>query len=222
MTAAEGRPDRMETLARAATTWGWDQRAEEALWNITTLRVQSPTWVLQNLWSRSLKRGDTNRLRAVARLMLQANPKSVAARNNYIFLSLLKRTEEGSPHEAAEALYRENPVNASVVSTYALSLFLLGRPRAASDIMETLPPAQLHEPSTAIYYGIFLAGAKRTVKAEEYLKLGEHWPLLPEEEALLDRIPQNTPPPAPSGSPPSPQKTVTPPQPGAPDEAKKQ
>ena len=204
MTAAEGRLDRMETLARAAIAWGWDQRAEDALWSITTNSVQSPTWVLQTLWSKSLKRGDTDKLRQVARLMLNANPKSVSARNNYIFLSLLKRTEEGSPHEAAEALYKENPVNASAISTYALSLFQLGRPRAATEIMETLPQAQLREPSVAIYYGIFLAAAKRTAKAEEYLQLGEHWPLLPEEEVILDRVMQKTPPVAPSNSPSSP------------------
>lgn len=193
MNAAEGRLDRLETLARAAITWGWDARAEEVLWNITALGIQSPTWVLQTLWSRSLKRGDTDRLRNLARLMLQASPKSVAARNNYIFLSLLKRTEEGSPHQAAEALYKENPVTPSVISTYALSLFLLGRPRAANEIMETLPPDKLREPATAIYYGMFLAAAKRTAKAEEYLQLGEHWPLLPEEEAILDRVMQKSP-----------------------------
>ncbi len=202
MSAAEGRLDRLETLAKAAIAWGWDARAEEALWSITALGVQSPTWVLQTLWTRSLKRGDTDRLRTVARLMLQASPKSVSARNNYIFLSLLKRTDEGSPHQAAEALYKENPVNPSVTSTYALSLFLLGRPRAATDIMEQLPLSQLREPSVAIYYGMFLVArtARRTAKAEEYLQLGEHWPLLPEEEAILDRVQKS---PLQSGSAPS-------------------
>lgn len=201
ISAAEGRLDRMETLARAAVTWGWNDRAEEALWRIAKSSFQSPTWVLQTLWSRSLKQGDTDKLRHVARLMLQANPKSTNARNNYIFLSLLKRTEEGSPHQAAEALYRENPTNPTVVSTYGLSLFLLGRPRAAAEMMETLGPAQLHEPSIAVYYGIFLAGSKRMAKAEEYLKLGDKWHhLLPEEEAILDRVLQKAPPVQPSAT----------------------
>ena len=221
MIAAEGRLDRLETLARAAIAWGWDARAEEALWSITSLSVQSPTWVLQTLWTRSLKRGDTDRLRNVARLMLQASPKSVAARNNYIFLSLLKRTEEGSPHEAAEALYKENPVNPSVISTYALSLFLLGRPRAATEIMEMLPAAHLREPAIAIYYGMFLAAAKRTAKAEEYLQLGERWPLLPEEEAILDRVMQKSPAVQPGSAPSSPsQKTPANSQPSTPGSLK--
>jgi hypothetical protein len=209
LTAAEGRLDRLETLARAAISWGRDDRAEEVLWSITALSVQSPTWVLQTLWAKSLKSGDTDRLRQLARLMLQANPKSAAARNNYIFLSLLKRTEEGSPHQAAEALYKENPVDASAVSTYALSLFLLSRPRAATEVMETLPAAKLREPSIAIYYGIFLAGAKRMLKAEEYLALGERWPLLPEEEAILERV-MRKPAPAPPAAAPSvgPQKAA--------------
>lgn len=185
---AEGRKDRLETLARAATTWGWDARAQEALWSIATRSLQSPTWVLQNLWVRFLKQRETDKLRQIARLMLNANPKSVSARNNFIFLSLLKRTEEGSPYQAAEALYKENPVNPSVISTYALSLYQLGRAKSAAEIMETMTPQQLREPSNAIYYGIFLAGANRMTKAEEFLKLGSRWPLLPEEEAMLSRV----------------------------------
>ena len=221
MSAAEGRLDRMETLARAAIAWGWDSRAEEALWSITAFSVQSPTWVLQTLWARSLKRGDTDRLRNVARLMLQANPKSVSARNNYIFLSLLKRTEEGSPHHAADMLYKENPVTPSVISTYALSLFLLSRYQGAVQIMETLPPAQLREPGTAIYYGIFLVAANRRPKAEEYLQLAEHWPLLPEEEAILDRVMQKSPSVQPGSSPSAPtQKVPAPLQPSTPGGAK--
>lgn len=192
--AAENRPERMETLARAATTWGWADRAEDVLWSIANSSTQSPTWVLQSLWVSSLKHGDTDRLRQLGRFMLQANPKSVTVRNNYIFLSLLKRTEEGSPHLAAEALYKENPTNPQVVSTYALSLYQLGRARAAAEIMETLSAAQLREPSLAVYYGMFLAGARRTAKAEEYLLIGSKWDrLLPEEEAMLDRVLQRLP-----------------------------
>ena len=211
--AAEGRLERMETLARAAMTWGWGDRAEEVLWSITAKSVQSPTWVLHALWARSLKSGDTGKLRNVARLMFQANPRSITARNNYIFLSLLKRTDDGSPHQAAEALHKENPTVPSVVSTYGLSLFLLDRSPAAVEVMETLTPAQLREPAVAIYYGIFLAGAKRTAKADEYLQLGAKWNhLLPEEEALLERVLQkrNTP------SPLTPSQKVPPvPQPSA-------
>ena len=187
MTAAGNRADQMENLARAAIDWGLDQRAEEALWNITTHSAQVPSSVLQSLWIRSFNRGDTNHLRDVAGLLLRASPKSVVARRNYVFLSLLKRTDEGRPQQAAEALYKENPLYAPVVITYGLSLFQSSRARAASELMETLPPAQLREPSNAIYYGMFLAGARQTAKSEEYLQLGEHWPLLPEEEALLGR-----------------------------------
>ena len=192
--AAENRAERMETLARAATTWGWADRAEEVLWNIATTSTQSPTWVLQSLWVSSLKHGDTDRLRQLGRFMLQANPKSVTVRNNYIFLSLLKRTEEGSPHQAAFELWKENPTNPQVVSTYALSLYQLGRAKPASDVMETLSPAQLREPSHAVYYGMFLAGSRRIAKAEEYLLIGSKWDrLLPEEEAMLDRVLQRLP-----------------------------
>lgn len=201
--AAEGRLDRLETLARSAMKWGWNDRAEEALWKIASLSVQSPSWVLQALWTRSLQRGDTDKLRLLARLMLQANPKGVTARNNYIFLSLLKRTEEGSPHQAAQVLYNEEPKNPQVVSTYALSLFLQGRASSAVTLMEGLTPEQLRDRSLNYYYGIFLAGAKRTAKAEEILKLTDKsFRLLPEEEALRERVMKKAPPVKP-GTPPS-------------------
>jgi len=187
LVATTGARDRIETLAKAALSWGWEQRAEDALWSLTT-GPHRPTWVLQTLWIKSLKRADTVKMQKIARLMVDANPKSVAARNNYIFLSLLLRSSDGSPHVAAETLFRENPTNPSAVSTYALSLFQLGRARAATEAMETLKPAQLHEPAVAIYYGSFLVAARRAARAEEYLEIGKQWPLLPEEQAMFQRI----------------------------------
>jgi hypothetical protein len=201
LAAAGGARDRVETLAKAALAWGWEQRAEEAMW-ILTAGAHCPTWALQTLWISSLKRAETAKMQKIARLMVTLNPKSVPARNNYIFLSLLLRTSEGSPHVAAEALFRENPTNASVVSTYALSLFQLGRTRAAPEALETLKPEQLREPSVAIYYGSFLVAARRAARAEEYLKIGERWPLLPEEKAMFDRIRGEASAPERSGAPP--------------------
>lgn len=191
--AAEGRTERMETLARAAVSWGWEQRAEDVLWNIASKSIQSPSWVLRALWTRSLKQGDTEKMRRVSQYMFEANSKSVSARNNYIFLSLLKRSDQGSPREAAEALYKANPMNPSVVSTYALSLFQLGRARAAAELMETLPPDKLREPSMAFYYGMFLVEAKRPTQGVEYLRLCKEWPLLHEENAMLVRVVQASP-----------------------------
>jgi hypothetical protein len=62
-----------------------------------------------------------------------------------------------------------------------------------------------------VYYGIFLAGSKRMAKAEEYLQLGEKWHhLLPEEEAMLDRVLQKAPP-VQSAAPTSTPRPTTPP-----------
>jgi hypothetical protein len=51
--------------------------------------------------------------------------------------------------------------------------------------MNGLNGAQLHEPSLAAYYGVFLAAAGYTAKAREYLKVAASAKLLPEESALL-------------------------------------
>lgn len=187
LSAAGEAGDRVETLAKAALAWGWELRAEEALWNLTS-GAHCPTWALQTLWARSLKRSDTTRLHKLSKLMLNTKPKDVTTRNNYIFLSLLLRLNEGSPHAAAEALWKENPTNPAVVSTYALSRFQIGSPRLGAQAMEKLKPEQLREPSIAVYYGHLLIASKRGAKAAEFLKLSAGWPLLPEEKTLFERM----------------------------------
>ena len=51
--------------------------------------------------------------------------------------------------------------------------------------MGKLDPAQLDEPGTAAYYGLFLAAAGDKSKAVGYLNKGADARLLPEEKTLL-------------------------------------
>jgi len=182
--AAQDRSDRLEALAKAALSWAWEQRAEEALWELAK-DERCPRWALESLWSAALKKGDADQLHRVTKLILRADPKSVPARNNFAFLALLIRSEEGAPHQLAETLYKENPGNSAVVTTYALSLYLQGRAKAAVGVMVTLKPEQLREPAVAMYYGTFLLSIRQIEKGEEFLSLAEKWPALPEERALV-------------------------------------
>jgi Tfp pilus assembly protein PilF len=188
--AARSRSDagvRMEQLARFAIQCKWDKRAEELMWTITTL-PQCPRWVVDALWKLSFQRGETPQLQKLAGLLAKLDPKGVATRNNYAFLSLLIRTDEGNPHRLAENLHRENPGNALIASTFGLSLYQQGKPEEAAALMSRMKPEELHQPQVALYYAIFLIAAGERDKAEEYLKLSEGSPMLPEEKALLDRV----------------------------------
>ena len=190
LAAALSSPDallRLQGLAKAATEWGWKERKEEVLWKMSGY-YGCPRWAYDAIWAGALQRGDSAQLQTLSGIMAKVNSKDFGLRNNYIFLSLLTRTEEGNPQQAAEALYKEHPENAIVASTYALALYQKGRPEEAVTIMSALKPEELRDPQVAIYYGIFLTAAGFTAKAEEYLRLGAGWPLLPEEKALLERV----------------------------------
>ena len=178
---------RLQALAKACKEWGWKERGEDVLWKMSGY-YGCPRWALDSLWEGALKRGDSAQLVALSRILAKTNSKDVGLRNNYIFLSLLTRTEEGNPQQAAEELYQEHPGDAIIASTYALALYQKGMPDKAVAVMSALKPTELEDPQIAIYYGIFLTAAGHAAKAEEYLRVGADWPLMAEEKALLTRV----------------------------------
>jgi thioredoxin-like negative regulator of GroEL len=184
--ASRGRPDAQERLVKFALQAKWNNRAEDLMWTLAAL-PQSPRWVLLTLWERAYKLGETAKLQRLSSSMAMQDPKGVGSRNNYAFLSLLIRTEEGQPHRVAESLHREQPENALIASTYGLSLYQQGKVEAAVAVMSALQPGDLRQPQVALYYAIFLFAAGQPEQAEGYLQLSANWPMLPEEKALLDR-----------------------------------
>ena len=168
VSAARSSPDahvRLDQLARMAQAWGWEGRWEEVLWELSN-SSQCPRWVLDALWGIVFKAGETAKMQKVASLIAKADPGGVTSRNNYVFLSLLLRTEEGDPHRAAKAIFEENPANPDVATTYALSLHQQGKTGEAIAVMSALKPEDLHSPRAAFYHGVFLITAGRADDAE--------------------------------------------------------
>jgi Flp pilus assembly protein TadD len=187
---AQKHPELLERVAKLALDWRWEQRGQDALWRLAN-DERCPRWAIQTLWGASLKKGDSAQLCRLSRLMVRADPASVAARNNAVVLSLLTRSVETSTHEMAEALYREHPGDPVIVATYGLSLYERGRAAEALALMGALKPEQLRHPVVALYYGIFLTDAGQAEKAGEYLDIGAGGALLPEERSLLARAKAN-------------------------------
>jgi predicted Zn-dependent protease len=179
MEIAQAQPSSLEILARETMKWGWKGRSEEALWKLTTYGT-CPRWVVDTLWESALKRQDPSILYKASKLVLQAEPKSMAARNHYISLALITRQDADSPHALAEAHYKEHPDNIAVASTYGLSLFQQDRAEEAVAVMSAFPPEQLRTPALAFYQGIFLTGAGRPEEGEEYFRIGQKSPVFPE------------------------------------------
>jgi len=95
----------------------------------------------------------------------------------------------------AEGLYKQEPNDPMVASTYGLSLYKLGRPWEAVAVMNTFTPEQLKSPGVAPYYGVFLAAAGQIDQAAPYLNLPTKASLLPEERALIAKVQGAAPPP---------------------------
>lgn len=189
LSAAGTRTDLVESLARMATKWEAPERAEEALWKLSE-QADCPRWALDSLWTAAEKRRDSTQLYKVSRLLRKVDPNNLAARNNFLWLSLLTGQDAESPHRQAESLRNENPGDADVAVTYALSLYQRGKNKEAAAALSSLRPDQLRAVRPALYLGIFLASTGENGKAQEYLELGSKASLLPEEEALLTKIRQ--------------------------------
>jgi hypothetical protein len=172
-------------MARAAINWGWNQRAEEVMWSLTS-NHDCPRWVLEGLWSLCLDRSDTAQLQRLAAIRVKADPKSTELRNTYAFYSLLTHSEDGNPHAEAERLFNENPGNAIMAVTRGLSLFQKGAVADAVKVTGSLPSGELHKPQIALYHGIFLTANGETEKAAEFLSAGLGGKMFAEEKTLLE------------------------------------
>lgn len=185
LTATEQRPERLEVLAKLAVAWGWKDRSTELLWKLTATG-SAPRKVLDTLWEIAARSRNTEQMRAISKLRMKADPRSLVARNNFVCLSLLTRSTEGGIHEIADALFQEAPDQPDVVATYAFSLYRREKSAEALNAMQRLKPEQLREPPAARYLGIFLAATGHGEEAGEYLALGEKGFILPEETALIN------------------------------------
>ena len=184
ITATEQRPERLQVLAQRAFDWHLEDRGTELLWKVAATG-SAPRKVLDTLWEAAARTGNTEQMCTIVKLRMKADPRSIEARNNFAFLSLLTRSTEGGIHEIAEALYKEAPGNPEVVATYAFSLYRRERIAEALSAMQSLTPEQLREPSAARYLGIFLAANERGNEAGKYLTIGEQGFILPEETELI-------------------------------------
>ena len=186
VSTTEGHQGRMEVLARQAFEWKWEERGTELLWKMTA-SGPAPRRVVEALWEEAIRKGDTEQMRTISKMQMKADPRSVTTRNNFAFLSLLKRSTDGGLHEMVDALYKDAPDVPGVVATYAFSMYLREKLADALAAMRKLAPEQLRDPTVARYHAILLAAAGRGAEAAEFLALGEKGFLLPEEKALLDK-----------------------------------
>lgn len=184
LTSAGRTPEAIRWLASVALEWQWEAEEEQAL--LMAIETQSkPTWALRRLSSKYSAKGDTAALRRVAAMLMEADPRSGDARNDYAFLSLLLFQDMERASRLARDLCQEYPENAAYASTHALALHLYGRSEEALNVMKKLPPERLEEPSIAAYYAILLVANHEPARAIPFLRLAGNARFLPEERRMI-------------------------------------
>lgn len=181
--AAE-RPELLGSLAQMANAWGWTNETESTLWRAAK-DFPKERWPLESLQNGYLRQRNTRGVLDVNAFMLERQPTNAAAQNNWAALALLLNTNLTRAHELARQVYERGTNNFAFVSTYAWSLHVQGKPAEALQLMETLKPAELNDPSVAGYYGAILLAAGQKEKARAALDRTVGAPLLPEEMKMI-------------------------------------
>lgn len=183
---AAGNTEQMTLLQKMAFQWNWPDKGTAVLWKLAE-NPDSQRDALQSLYSYFAEKRDTTGMyRALSRLVT-VMPGDLAVRNNYAQTSLLLKAETIRAAGIARDLHQAHPHDAGYASTYAFSLYQAGDVRGAVKIMSQLTAPQLHDPSVAAYFAIFLAAAGQNDAATEYFDLAAKAKLLPEEEELVAR-----------------------------------
>ncbi len=182
--AASLSPGALNTLAELAASWGWGAEAENTIWHAVE-RFPDQTWPLQTLEQFYMIRRDSLGLLRVYAARLRKDPEDRLAVNNYAMMSLLMNRDLGNAEQLAADLHAAEPTNPIFSSTHAFSLHLQGRTKEAIEVVRSLGPAALEDPSLSLYFGVMLTTDGQKDAAEPYLRRAATAYMLPEEMALL-------------------------------------
>ena len=182
----EYRHERLVVLARLASAWGWSGEFEEILWT-SARNSKRPRQALEELAELAHAKRDTPKLFTIWSRLLELDPADVAARKNWVRLSLLLNHERYRTGSMAQELYQQHPEDPEIATGYAMVLHLRLQEAEALAVMNKLTPEQLRAPSVAGYYGIVLFANQRKDEAAGFLARAVEAPLLREEIALMDQ-----------------------------------
>ena len=172
-------------LLELANRWQLAHEREDLLWHILR-RFPDAHWAQNTLERLYFEAGNTTGLYQLYLKLLPRSPQNATLKNNLACTALLLKTNLAQADQWAAEAYAQATGNPSVVSTYAYALHLQGRDREGLAALQKLKPAQLEEPSAALYYGLLLSAAGKVGEAAPYLKIARtKGKLLPEEKQML-------------------------------------
>ena len=174
----------LNALLELAGRWQMKTAQEDLLWRIVR-RNPEAVWAQQGLEQLYLAAGNTRKLYQLYSELLARSPQNTGIKNNLAATALLLKTNLTQACQMAAEIHVQSSNDPVIVSTYAYALHLQGRDREGLAALQQLKPAQLEQPSVALYYGVLLAASGDHAQAAHFLALAEQdGHLLPEEKQL--------------------------------------
>ena len=172
------------TLARFATKWRLESQAEK-LWLGLEDNPAMRREALDSLRQLFRANSETTKLYDVLQRLHESSPNEapITADLARLGLNLDQNTERS--HQLAKEAYDRAPNDINCAVTYSFSLHRLGHNSEAFDIIQSLPPDQLHDPHAAVYVALVLIQAGQLDLAKEDVAAAESGTLYPEEKKLL-------------------------------------
>jgi Flp pilus assembly protein TadD len=185
LAAAAGHREALTQLLQFAESWHLQQQQEAVLLQIIQSfpNERAARLELERMY---FSTGNTLGLHQLYTILNTQFPDQADYKNNLTATALLLRIDVSKARQWAAEDYAKNPGDPYVASTYAFALHLQGRDKQGLAVLEKLPPAELAQPSVALYYGVLLAAAGNADKAMPWLQIAQtKGHLLPEEQELL-------------------------------------
>lgn len=175
-------------LSEMTRQWRRKDQYIEVLWMIAD-RFPAERWALSEL--NTIYESDAN-LRGLSRVyaaQLAFDPANFALRNNLAASGLLLNQNPAEIAESFKTVWLEHTNNPAVATTYAYALHKQGKTADGLKVMQNIPSEQLRLPAIATYYAILLAESGKTNEAKPFVAIARSVRLLPEEKAILDKLP---------------------------------
>jgi hypothetical protein len=185
MSAAADRHEAMTQLLQLAGSWHLQQKQEAVLLQMVQ-EFPDEGRARQELELLYINSGNTLGLHQLYLILNAHFPDETGYKNNLATTALLLKIDVPKARQWAAEDYAKNPGDPYVASTYAFALHLQGRDKQGLAALEKLQPAELAQPSVALYYGVLLAATGKADEAMPWLQIAQtKGHLMPEEQDLL-------------------------------------
>jgi Tfp pilus assembly protein PilF len=183
--ATKALPERELDLAHLASKWNLPSESEE-LWLRLAKNPPVRREALNALRQLYRAKNEVGKLYQILQRLHESSPNEAPITADLARLGLnIDQNNKQSQNLAKEA-YDRAPSEVNCAVTYAFSLYRLGRSAEGLEIINKLPPDQLHDPHAAVYVALLLVDANQLEAAKEYIDAVDDGRIYAEEKKLLD------------------------------------